>query len=252
MHLCLLRSETRLIAVNVFAGMTKIWYFIAITLIGLSLLPEAASFLISIYRGRCPTYYTHHWWSRLLGHAYGYKEWIISLTFGFVALPLDAVVRLSPNERCERVRLVPKPEDVESGFAFAVDRVRDNLGTLPSSTVVACAVHPMFARAVRLPLISMDHTLCKCCWILPKTASVIVLPFLGPDCWRWSLPWLPLTGSSVQTAHSQKIPVVLTHQDHLPLYGKISLKCIQARLVTILFSGYLGGWVYLGNILPSI
>ena len=66
----------------------------------------------------------------------GAKEWIISLAFGFVALPLDAVIRLTPNETCERVRLVPKPEDepmftpdVESGFALAVDRVRDNLGT---------------------------------------------------------------------------------------------------------------------------
>ena len=61
---------------------------------------------------------------------------IISLAFGFAVLPLGAVIRLTPNEPCERVRLVPKPEDklmftpdVESSFAFAVDRVRDNLGT---------------------------------------------------------------------------------------------------------------------------
>lgn len=70
----------------------------------------------------------------------GAKEWIISLALGFVALPLGALIRLIPNEPCERVfvklRLLPKPEeeptfppDVEAGFAFAVDRVRDNLGT---------------------------------------------------------------------------------------------------------------------------
>jgi len=70
----------------------------------------------------------------------GAKEWIISLALGFVALPLGALIRLVPNEPCKRIfvklRLYPKPEeeptfppDVESGFAFAVDRVHDNLGT---------------------------------------------------------------------------------------------------------------------------
>ena len=66
----------------------------------------------------------------------GAKVSIISLALGFVALPLDAVIRFTPNEPCERVGLVPKPEDkptftpdIKSGFAFAVDRVRDNLGT---------------------------------------------------------------------------------------------------------------------------
>ena len=71
----------------------------------------------------------------------GAKEWIISVTLGFVALPLGALIRLIPNEPCERVfvklRLLPKPEEeptfpsgVESSFASAVDRVPDNLGTL--------------------------------------------------------------------------------------------------------------------------
>jgi Ca2+-transporting ATPase len=65
----------------------------------------------------------------------GAKEWIISLALGFVALPLGALIRLIPNGPCERVfvrvRILPKPEeeptfppDVESGSAFAVDRVR--------------------------------------------------------------------------------------------------------------------------------
>jgi Ca2+-transporting ATPase len=70
----------------------------------------------------------------------GAKEWIISLALGFVALPLGALIRLIPNKPCERVfvklRLLPKPEeeptlpsDTESSFGFAVDHVRDNLGT---------------------------------------------------------------------------------------------------------------------------
>ena len=70
----------------------------------------------------------------------GAKEWIISLALGFVALPLGALIRLIPNEPCKRVfiklRLFPKPveeptfpPDMEAGFGFAVDRVRDNLGT---------------------------------------------------------------------------------------------------------------------------
>jgi len=70
----------------------------------------------------------------------GGREWGISLALGFVSLPLGAVIRLIPNEPCGRVfrmlRLLPKPEarptlvpDAEPGFAFAVDQVRDNLGT---------------------------------------------------------------------------------------------------------------------------
>lgn len=70
----------------------------------------------------------------------GGKEWAISLALGFVALPLGALIRLIPNEPCERifvkVRLLPKPEvqptmfpDAEPGFGFAVDLVRDNLST---------------------------------------------------------------------------------------------------------------------------
>jgi Ca2+-transporting ATPase len=43
------------------------------------------------------------------------REWIVSLALGFVALPLGALIRLIPNEHCERVfvklRLLPKPEE---------------------------------------------------------------------------------------------------------------------------------------------
>lgn len=70
----------------------------------------------------------------------GGREWGISLALGFVSLPLGAAIRLFPNEPCvpifRMLRLLPKPEalptlvaDAEPGFAFAVDQVRDNLGT---------------------------------------------------------------------------------------------------------------------------
>jgi Ca2+-transporting ATPase len=56
---------------NVFVGLMKNWYFIAITLIGSSFLLDTASFLISFHRGCCPNYHVHCWWSRLPGHPYG-------------------------------------------------------------------------------------------------------------------------------------------------------------------------------------
>ena len=70
----------------------------------------------------------------------GRKEWANSLALGFIALPLGALIRLIPNEPCERIfmmlRLLPKPEvqptmlpDAEPGFAFSMDRARDNLST---------------------------------------------------------------------------------------------------------------------------
>ena len=68
------------------------------------------------------------------------RERGISLVLGCVSLPLGSLIRLTPNEPCERVfkrlRLLPKPEvlptvrpDAEPGFFFAVDQVRDNLDT---------------------------------------------------------------------------------------------------------------------------
>lgn len=70
----------------------------------------------------------------------GVREWGISLALGCVSLPLGALIRLAPNEPCERVfkklRLLPKQEvlpttrpGAEPGFSFAVDQVRDNLST---------------------------------------------------------------------------------------------------------------------------
>jgi P-type Ca2+ transporter type 2C len=71
----------------------------------------------------------------------GGKEWAISLALGWVSLPLGFLLRRVPNEPCKRVfeklRLLPKPEVLpttrtdaaEPGISFAVEQVRDNLGT---------------------------------------------------------------------------------------------------------------------------
>ncbi|KAI9463279.1 calcium-translocating P-type ATPase [Lactarius psammicola] len=106
---------------NVFEGVLKNWYFIAITII------EVAIQVLIFFVG---------------GPAFdvtlmGVREWGISLALGCVSLPLGALIRLIPNEPCERVfkelRLLPKTEalpttrpDAEPGFSFAVDQVRDN------------------------------------------------------------------------------------------------------------------------------
>ena len=66
----------------------------------------------------------------------------------------------------------------------------------------------------------------------------MLLPFLGPDYWRWFLLWwLPPAGSPALTARSQ---IALIHRNHLPRSGKISLKYIRTQLVTILCSNYSG------------
>ena len=73
----------------------------------------------------------------------GAREWVISLTLGFLSLPLGALIRLIPNEPCERafkkLQLLPTPDllpttrpDVEPGFSVAIDHVRDNLATFAS------------------------------------------------------------------------------------------------------------------------
>ncbi|KAH9025707.1 Ca-transporting ATPase [Lactarius deliciosus] len=70
----------------------------------------------------------------------GVREWCISVALGCVSLPLGALIRLTPNEPCERIfkklQLLHGPEllpttrsDAEPGFSFALDQVRANLDT---------------------------------------------------------------------------------------------------------------------------
>ena len=68
----------------------------------------------------------------------GAQEWGISLALSFLSLPLGALIRLIPNEPCERaftkLQLLPTLElsptirpDAEPGSSFVSDHVRDNL-----------------------------------------------------------------------------------------------------------------------------
>ncbi|KAH9159737.1 calcium-translocating P-type ATPase [Lactarius sanguifluus] len=109
---------------NVFDGVLKNRYFMAITTI------EVAVQILICFAGGAAFGVTR----------IGAREWGISVALGCVSLPLGAFIRLAPNEPCERafnkLRLLPEPEllpttrpDAELGFSFAVDHVRDNLGT---------------------------------------------------------------------------------------------------------------------------
>ncbi|KAI9458771.1 calcium-translocating P-type ATPase [Russula earlei] len=111
---------------NVFEGVLKNWYFMAISSIEI-----AVQVLICFVGG-----------AAFQVARMGGREWAISLALGAVSIPLGAVIRLIPNKPCERVfqkvRLLPKPEaeapptifpDAEPGFSFAQEQVRDNLST---------------------------------------------------------------------------------------------------------------------------
>ncbi|KAH9025496.1 calcium-translocating P-type ATPase [Lactarius pseudohatsudake] len=109
---------------NVFEGMSKNWYFMAITII------EVTIQVLICFVGGAAVGVTRM----------SIREWGISLALGFVSLPLGALIRLTPNEPFDRffkmAGLLPKPEvlpsirpDAEPGLSFAVDQVRDNLGT---------------------------------------------------------------------------------------------------------------------------
>ncbi|KAH9025705.1 hypothetical protein EDB83DRAFT_2230525 [Lactarius deliciosus] len=109
---------------NVFEGVSKNRYFMAIIII------EVAVQVLICFVGGAAFGVT----------CIGTREWCISVALGCVSLPLGALIRLTPNEPCERVfnrlKLLPEPEllpttrpDAEPGFSFAVDQVRGNLGT---------------------------------------------------------------------------------------------------------------------------
>ncbi|KAI9437975.1 Ca-transporting ATPase [Lactarius indigo] len=112
------------IKLNVFEGASKNRYFMAITTI------EVAVQVLICFVGGAAFGVTR----------IGAREWFISVGLGCVSLPLGALIRLAPNELCERafkkLRLLPEPEllpttrpDAEPGFSFVVDQVRDNSGT---------------------------------------------------------------------------------------------------------------------------
>ncbi|KAI0312928.1 hypothetical protein OF83DRAFT_1143615, partial [Amylostereum chailletii] len=109
---------------NIFEGISRNWYFIVITLI------EIGGQVLIVFVGGAAFQVTP-----IAG-----REWGISLALGVVSIPLGALIRYVPNAPCERffklVHLIPNPEvlptarpDAEPGLGFAMDRVRDNLGT---------------------------------------------------------------------------------------------------------------------------
>ncbi|KAH9025691.1 calcium-translocating P-type ATPase [Lactarius deliciosus] len=109
---------------NVFEGVSKNRYFMAITIVEV-----VVQVLICFIGG------TAFGVTRM-----GVREWCISVALGCISLPLGALIRLIPNEPCEgffrRLKLLPEPEllptirpDTESDFSFAMDQVRDSLGT---------------------------------------------------------------------------------------------------------------------------
>ncbi|TFY55009.1 hypothetical protein EVG20_g9475 [Dentipellis fragilis] len=113
---------------NIFEGVLQNWYFMSITLI------EVAVQIMIVFVGGSAFQVT----------PIGGREWGISLALGFVSIPLGALIRVIPNAPCERffkfVHLIPEPvilptvrpdvrADAAPGLDFAMDRVRDNLGT---------------------------------------------------------------------------------------------------------------------------
>ncbi|KAI9449867.1 calcium-translocating P-type ATPase [Lactarius psammicola] len=109
---------------NVFEGMSKNWHFMTITTIEV-----AVQILICLFGGAAFGI------TRI-----GAREWGVSFVLGCVSLPLGALIRLIPNEPCERIferlQLLPRPEvlpttrsDAEPGCSFAVDQVCNSLDT---------------------------------------------------------------------------------------------------------------------------
>ncbi|KAF8267743.1 calcium-translocating P-type ATPase [Lactarius quietus] len=113
---------------NVFEGMTKNWYFVAVTTIGSSPRQVAVQVSICLFGG-----------SAFGVTRIGAREWAISLALGCFSLPLSALIRLTPNEPSERafkkLQLMPIQEllpttrldDVPSSSS-AIDYARNNLG----------------------------------------------------------------------------------------------------------------------------
>ena len=124
---------------NVFEGLTRNYYFIGITLIGLSLsiLPhllfiqlyfvEIGVQVLIVFIGGAAFQVTR----------IGGREWGISLALGVVSMPLGLLIRLMPNAPFEKLfiklHLLHNPEVLPTTLPngewnFAINRVRDNLG----------------------------------------------------------------------------------------------------------------------------
>ncbi|KAI0671871.1 calcium-translocating P-type ATPase [Trametes maxima] len=113
------RLDNRL---NIFAGITKNYYFMCITLI------EIAIQILIVFVGGAAFQVTR----------IGGREWGIALALGFVSIPLGALIRCVPNAPVERflikTRLLPNPQVLpttrpEAEWNSAIQLVRDNLST---------------------------------------------------------------------------------------------------------------------------
>ncbi|KIJ66705.1 hypothetical protein HYDPIDRAFT_26133 [Hydnomerulius pinastri MD-312] len=107
---------------NIFEGLLRNYYFIAITLI------EIVIQVVIVFIGGAAFQVTQ----------IGGREWGISLALGVVSIPLGALIRLLPNEPFERlfitVRLLPSREALptikpDAEWNSAIELVRDNLAT---------------------------------------------------------------------------------------------------------------------------
>ncbi|THH15336.1 hypothetical protein EW146_g5119 [Bondarzewia mesenterica] len=112
---------------NIFEGILNNYYFMSITLI------EIAVQVLIVFVGGAAFQVTR----------IGGREWGISLALGVVSIPLGALIRFIPNPPVERFlnklhfrpfwrkkeELPTTRADAQPGLGFAIDRMRDNLGT---------------------------------------------------------------------------------------------------------------------------
>ncbi|KIJ14249.1 hypothetical protein PAXINDRAFT_12900 [Paxillus involutus ATCC 200175] len=107
---------------NIFEGLLRNYYFIAITLI------EIVIQVVIVFVGGAAFQVTQ----------ISAREWGISLALGVVSIPLGALIRLMPNKPFERlftaIRLLPSPEVLptikpDAEWNLAIELVRDNLAT---------------------------------------------------------------------------------------------------------------------------
>ncbi|KAI0033543.1 hypothetical protein K488DRAFT_47506 [Vararia minispora EC-137] len=132
---------------NVFEGLQRNPYFICITFIEI-----CAQILIIFFGGAVFSV------ARIGG-----REWGISLVLGIMTIPVGALVRLVPNEPCERLftgfRLYRPPSLLpttsenakESGLRFAFDKVQDDIGTFRTVRGGRSRISLLFARLSRRP-----------------------------------------------------------------------------------------------------